>query len=80
MIVYVLWLFLTVPWNGLQCVIVVFPGLTHLRIEMQIFSLPWMMENIRLLMWLLGDIKKVMFCIMQAKNLNFLYLHFIISI
>ena len=38
------------------------------------------MENIRLLMWLLGDIKKVMFCIMQAKNLNFLYLHFIISI
>ena len=26
----VLWLFLTVPWVGLQCVIVVFPGHTHL--------------------------------------------------
>ena len=25
-ILYVLWLFLTVPWVGLQCVIVVFPG------------------------------------------------------
>ena len=25
-----LWLFLTVPWVGLQCVIVVFPGHTHL--------------------------------------------------
>ena len=27
----VLWLFLTVPWVGLQCVIVVFPDHTHLR-------------------------------------------------
>ena len=26
----VLWLFLTVPWVGLQCVIVVFPEHTHL--------------------------------------------------
>ena len=26
----VLWLFLTVPWVGLQCVIVVFPGHTVL--------------------------------------------------
>ena len=26
----VLWLFLTVPWLGLQCVIVVFPDHTHL--------------------------------------------------
>ena len=26
----VLWLFLTVPWIGLQCVIMVFPGHTHL--------------------------------------------------
>ena len=26
----VLWLFLTVPWVGLQCVIVVFPDQTHL--------------------------------------------------
>ena len=25
-ILYVLWLFLAVPWVGLQCVIVVFPG------------------------------------------------------
>ena len=25
----VLWLFLTVPWFGLQCVIVVFPAHTH---------------------------------------------------
>ena len=28
--VNVLWLFLTVPWVGLQCVIVVFPDRTHL--------------------------------------------------
>ena len=26
----VLWLFLTVPWVGLQCLIVVFPDHTHL--------------------------------------------------
>ena len=26
---YVLWLFLTVPWVGLQCVIVVFPDHTY---------------------------------------------------
>ena len=26
----VLWFFLTVPWVGLQCVIVVFPDHTHL--------------------------------------------------
>ena len=26
----VLWLFLTVPWFGLQCVIVIFPDHTHL--------------------------------------------------
>ena len=28
--VSVLWLFLTIPLDGLQCVIVVFPGRTHL--------------------------------------------------
>ena len=31
-IVIVLWLFLTVPWVGLQCVIVVFPDHTHLPV------------------------------------------------
>ena len=34
-IINVLWLFLAVPWVGLQCVIVVFPDRTHLR-----FALP----------------------------------------
>ena len=29
----VLWLFLTVPWVGLQCVIVVFPDHTHLLFD-----------------------------------------------
>ena len=29
----VVWLFLTVPWVGLQCVIVVFPDHTHLLFE-----------------------------------------------
>ena len=29
--VNVLWLFLTVPWVGLQCVIVAFPDHTHLH-------------------------------------------------
>ena len=28
--VFVLWLFIMVPWVGLQCVIVVFPDHTHL--------------------------------------------------
>ena len=28
--IYVLWLFLAVPWVGLRCVIVVFPDHTHL--------------------------------------------------
>ena len=32
MTVCVLWLFLTVPWVGLQCVIVVFPDHTHLLV------------------------------------------------
>ena len=27
----IMWLFLTVPWVGLQCVIVVFPDYTYLR-------------------------------------------------
>ena len=31
--VNVQWLFLTVPWVGLQCVIVVFPDHTHLLID-----------------------------------------------
>ena len=34
----VLWLFLTVPLVGLQCVIVVFPDHTHLLIEVNIFQ------------------------------------------
>ena len=29
-----MWLFLTVPWVGMQCVIVVSPGYTHLRFAM----------------------------------------------
>ena len=32
-IVVVQWLFLTVPWVGLQCVIVVFPDHTHLLLN-----------------------------------------------
>ena len=32
----VLWLFFTVPWVGLQCVIVVFPDYTHLLFEMNV--------------------------------------------
>ena len=31
--VYVLWLFLTVPWVGLQCVILVFPDHTHFLLD-----------------------------------------------
>ena len=30
----VLWLFLTLPWVGLQCVIVMFPDQTHLLISL----------------------------------------------
>ena len=32
--IYVLWLFLTVPWVGLQYVIVVFPDHTHLLFDL----------------------------------------------
>ena len=32
-IVYVMWLFITAPWVGLQCVIVVFPDHTRLRLD-----------------------------------------------
>ena len=44
----------------------------HLRIEMQIFSLHWMMQKLGFLMsvkpeGLLGDIKTLMFCIIQCK-------------
>ena len=35
----VLWLFLTVPWVGLQCVIVVFPDHTHLHFDIVISHL-----------------------------------------
>ena len=34
----VLWLFLMVPWVGMQCMIVVFPGHTHLLFE-------WLIET-----------------------------------
>ena len=34
----VLWLFLTVPWVGLQCVIVVFPYHTHLLFNVESLS------------------------------------------
>ena len=44
----------------------------QLRIEMQIFSLHWMMQTLGFLMsvkpeGLLGDIKTLMFCIIQCK-------------
>ena len=33
--IHVLWLFLTVQWVGIQCVIVVFPDHTHLLLHEQ---------------------------------------------
>ena len=36
--VNVLWLFLTVQWAGLQCVIVEFPDHTHLLFDYALFS------------------------------------------
>ena len=36
--VNVLWLFLTMPWVGLQCVIVVFPDHTHFLCVMKMFN------------------------------------------
>ena len=44
----VLWLFFTVPWVGLQCVIVVFPDHTHLLFElmnMKMLLLPWINQH-----------------------------------
>ena len=35
--VYVLWLFLTVLWVGMQCVIVVFPDYTHVLFHLHAF-------------------------------------------
>ena len=34
----VMWLFLMVPWNGLQCVIVIFPDHTHLLSDKDLVS------------------------------------------
>ena len=47
-------------------------SLYNLRIEMQVFSLNWMMQNIRLInvceaLGLLGDIKNLLFCLIQCK-------------
>ena len=36
----VLWLFLTMPWVGLQCVIVIFLGTTHLLSEEIVHASP----------------------------------------
>ena len=33
----VLWLFLTVPWDGLKCVIVILPDHTHLLFETKLY-------------------------------------------
>ena len=44
--VNVLWLFLTVPWVGLQCVIVVFPDHTHLFFY-TIFKRGYTMYNLK---------------------------------
>ena len=38
--VNILWLFLTVPWVGMQCVIVVFPDHTHLLSDVLPLSKP----------------------------------------
>ena len=37
--VSILWLFLTVHWVGLQCVIVVFPDLTHMLFSVLVLCL-----------------------------------------
>ena len=37
-LVIAVWLFLTVPWVGLQFVIVVFPDYTHLLLSLQIYQ------------------------------------------
>ena len=47
--VSVLCIVVSVPWVTLLSVDVVFPVHTHLWIEMQIFSLHYMMQNFRLL-------------------------------
>ena len=43
-----MWLFLTVPWVGLQCVIVVFPDHTHLhfvKLLLRYFDLSTKVQN-----------------------------------
>ena len=57
MTVSVLWLFLTVPWVGLQCVLVVFPDHTHLR-----FSVSNVLINKKLAVRLLYDTFLEPFC------------------
>ena len=52
-------LFLTVPWIGLQCVIVVFPGHTHLLIDEDKFtyfvlSLRVRILNVTICLYLIG--------------------------
>ena len=36
-----LWLFLTMPWVGLQCVIVVFSDQTHLFFDIMMMMMSW---------------------------------------
>ena len=47
--VTVMWLFLTVPWAGLQCVFVVFPDHTHLLLVqlglcVKAFFMDWILQ------------------------------------
>ena len=41
----VLWLFLTVPWVGLQYVILVFPDHTHLLYTRSFLVMTWVLNN-----------------------------------
>ena len=41
MTVSALWLFLTVPWVGVQCVIVVFPDHTHFLLTLYLIETPF---------------------------------------
>ena len=65
--IYVMCLFLMLPWDALQCVIVVFPDHTHLLLDVTIPSIPIytnMLEKFDIFAYhTLNDIKSVYYTI-----------------
>ena len=65
MTIIALWLFLMVPWAGLQCVIVVFPGHTHFFFIL--ITEVWAMKPNKLPLVLKGGVKNAKRTVSQFR-------------